>query len=64
MSVCPYDPIQDMNIGMFHCPLCGEMQMGGLPHLPSIEDLIPCPKCSIIYNKDCPDCCGTGVVFP
>lgn len=31
---CPYDPreMSDQPIGMFHCPLCGEMVIAGMPH--------------------------------
>ena len=33
---CPYDPTPLMGepIGMFHCPLCGDMVIAGLPHPP------------------------------
>lgn len=33
---CPYDPrkLAGEPIGMFHCPLCGEMQLAGMEHLP------------------------------
>ena len=35
---CTYDPTALRGpIGMFHCPECGEMQLAGLPHLPSVE---------------------------
>lgn len=39
-SPCPYNPevLKDAPIGMFHCPLCGEMQIAGLPHLPPEEE--------------------------
>lgn len=32
---CPEDPVQlsGMPIGMYHCPYCGDMQIGGMPHL-------------------------------
>ena len=37
---CPYDPSTvEGSIGMFHCPLCGEMVVAGLFHPdPSILD--------------------------
>lgn len=37
---CPYDPgvLKGAPIGMFHCPLCGEMQIAGLAHLPPEEE--------------------------
>lgn len=32
---CPYESERDTNksIGMFHCPLCGEMLLAGVPHI-------------------------------
>jgi len=34
MNTCPFDPILYLGqpIGMFHCPICGEMVIAGLPH--------------------------------
>lgn len=31
---CPYDPapLTDVPLGMFHCPLCNEMILAGMPH--------------------------------
>lgn len=31
---CPYEPERDENtpIGMYHCPICGEMVLAGVPH--------------------------------
>lgn len=31
---CPYEPqhLQDVALGMFHCPLCGEMLIAGMGH--------------------------------
>jgi hypothetical protein len=33
---CRFDPMApqyiDAPIGMFHCPLCGEMVLAGMPH--------------------------------
>lgn len=42
---CPFDPSDDLYInapiGMFHCPLCGEMVLAGMPHPDySVWDLI------------------------
>lgn len=42
---CPFDPSDDRYIdapiGMFHCPLCGEMVLAGMPHPDySVWDLI------------------------
>jgi len=36
---CPYEPerLVGCPIGMFHCPLCGEMVLAGLPH-PRVTD--------------------------
>ncbi len=33
---CTYDPVPLLGepIGMFHCPECGEMVVGGVPHPP------------------------------
>ncbi len=38
---CPFDPTIYVNapMGMFHCPWCDEMQMAGMPHLPSIIEI-------------------------
>jgi hypothetical protein len=37
---CPEDPVLllGMPIGMYHCPVCGEMQMAGMMHLPPEPD--------------------------
>jgi len=34
MNKCPFDPTEykDVPIGMFHCPICGEMVIAGIPH--------------------------------
>lgn len=31
---CDFDPVplKGQPIGMFHCPICGEMVVAGLPH--------------------------------
>ncbi len=34
---CPYDPTNDQG-GMFHCPLCGEMILAGIPHVLPLTD--------------------------
>ena len=33
---CPEDPtlLLGQPIGMYHCPVCGAMQVAGIPHLP------------------------------
>ena len=33
---CPHDPqeLKGEPIGMYHCPVCGEMVIAGLPHEP------------------------------
>lgn len=33
--ICPYNPelLLGAPIGMFHCPICGEMQLAGNRHL-------------------------------
>lgn len=32
---CPYDPsvLVGIPMGQFHCPICGEMIIAGVPHL-------------------------------
>lgn len=37
---CPYEPerLQGVPLGMFHCPLCGEMVLASVPH-PRQRDL-------------------------
>lgn len=39
--MCPFDPSIYVNVplGMFHCPLCGDMIVAGLPHPPSLSSL-------------------------
>ncbi len=39
---CPYDPreLAGQPIGMFNCPLCGEMVLAGMVHTPPSAD--PC----------------------
>ena len=41
-DACPYEPDRDgpTPMGMYHCPLCGEMVLAGCPHpkQPSEED--------------------------
>jgi hypothetical protein len=34
-EACPFDPTQEpwCHLGQFHCELCGEMILGGIPHL-------------------------------
>ena len=34
ITECEYDPTKlvGLPIGMFHCPLCGEMIVAGFPH--------------------------------
>jgi hypothetical protein len=36
MGKCPHDPreLKGEPIGMYHCPVCGEMVIAGLPHEP------------------------------
>ena len=31
---CPFEPehLMDMPLGMFHCPVCGQMVLAGLAH--------------------------------
>jgi hypothetical protein len=31
---CPFEPehLKEVPMGMFHCPVCGEMVLAGLPH--------------------------------
>ena len=38
---CPFDPAVYKNapMGMFHCPICGEMQLAGIEHLPFEIDI-------------------------
>jgi len=42
MKKCTFDPTiyAGMPIGMFHCPECGEMQLAGQPHLPTLEEIM------------------------
>jgi hypothetical protein len=44
MNTCPFDPTapeyKDAPIGMFHCPICGEMVLAGFAH----------PDYSLLYN--------------
>lgn len=42
---CDFDPTvyKDAPLGMFHCPLCGEMVVAGLPH-PDYEYVDTYPK--------------------
>jgi len=37
---CPEDPLmlKSAPLGMYHCPVCGEMQVAGLPHGVPDED--------------------------
>lgn len=37
---CPEDPRELLGqpIGQYHCPVCGEMQIAGIEHLPPDED--------------------------
>jgi hypothetical protein len=44
MAKCPYDPkeMKGAPIGMFHCPVCGEMVLAGVEH----------PDYSILDDKD------------
>lgn len=39
--LCDYDPVSLLGrpIGMFHCPLCGSMQIAGIPHISNKNDL-------------------------
>lgn len=34
-DACPYEPehLVGIPLGMFHCPVCGEMVVAGLPHV-------------------------------
>lgn len=34
-ETCPYDPreMAGLPIGMFHCPMCGEMVIAGMEHI-------------------------------
>lgn len=36
---CPFDPMPYGQCGMMHCPECGYMIMGGMPHF-KMADLI------------------------
>ena len=37
---CPYDPreLAGQPMGQFHCPVCGEMQIAGMAHLPPMDE--------------------------
>jgi hypothetical protein len=39
---CPYDPreMTGKPIGMFHCPVCGQMVIAGMEHTPRLDDLL------------------------
>lgn len=38
-SQCTFDPtLVEGPIGMFHCPMCGGMQIAGVPHI--IDDVL------------------------
>ena len=38
---CPYEPQQHIGqpIGMYHCPVCGEMVVAGFPHVQTFDML-------------------------
>lgn len=37
---CEFDPkpLIGVPLGMFHCPLCGDMVVAGMPHPMSLEE--------------------------
>jgi hypothetical protein len=45
---CPEEPERLTGIGMYHCPICGEMQMGSVPHLSPDRDY------EVVYAMDWP----------
>jgi hypothetical protein len=45
---CPEDPEKLGGIGMYHCPNCGEMQVGAVPHL------LPERDYEVVYGMDWP----------
>jgi hypothetical protein len=52
---CPFDPTVYANVpmGMFHCEICGEMQLAGVPHLPSIIEISKEEYDSVLkYNEE------------
>lgn len=40
MNQCPFDPTAYANLplGMFHCPLCGDMVIAGMAHPEPFDD--------------------------
>jgi hypothetical protein len=44
MKKCPYRPeeLKGCPVGMFHCPICGEMVLAGVEH-PDYSIPIICP---------------------
>jgi hypothetical protein len=53
---CPFDPTvysHKVPMGMFHCEVCGEMQVAGIPHLPKIIEISQGDYDIVLqYNKD------------
>lgn len=39
LDACPYEPewLVGVPLGMFHCPLCGDMVLAGVPHVRRAE---------------------------
>lgn len=54
--LCPYDPrpLRNVPLGMFHCPLCDEMVVAGLPHPTPLADLVV-PVCIRCGNGPIPE---------
>ncbi len=65
MNQCPFDPsiYNDVPLGMFHCPLCGEMVIAGMPHpdysnhLEELSKMVTCGNCGEITTVDLPYAC-------
>jgi hypothetical protein len=53
---CPFDPTvynSSVPMGMFHCEVCGEMQLAGIPHLPNIIEISQEDYDAVIrYNEE------------
>ncbi len=58
MKTCSEKPELLKEMGMYHCPACGMMVMGGLPHL--ISDGVICLACGANEetrgDPKCPHC--------
>ena len=67
MNTCTFDPTVYANqpIGMFHCPICSNMVIAGLPHpdyslLDTEEDEESlCENCDPINMPLCDKCLGS-----